>query len=84
MATDNLSESEDLIEMKNDDLRKPLVEQIYDELFANIEKHDEFNEETIKTMKQLASKSELKKYGKVMEAIKVPMAKNNEGTGTRN
>jgi hypothetical protein len=84
MATNNLSESEDIIEMKNDDLSKPLVEQIYDELFANIEKHDEFNEETIKTLKQLASKGELKKPAKVMEAIKTTVAKKDETAGTGN
>ncbi len=80
IVRNNLSELEDIIEMKNDDLSKPLVEQIYDELFANIEKYDEFGEEAIKTLKQLASKGELKKHGKVMGAIKVPVAKKDETT----
>jgi hypothetical protein len=71
--------------MKDQDLsKKPLVEQIYDELFANIEKHDEFDEGTIKILKQFAVKGELKKSGKVMEAIKTTVAKKDEATGTRN
>ena len=76
---------EDIIEMKHEDFsKKPLVEQIYDELFDNIEKHNEFDEETIKTMKQLALKGELKKHGKVMENIKGAVAKKDETTGTGN
>lgn len=71
--------------MENNDLSKPLVEQIYDELFENIEKHDEFDEGTIKTLKKLAVKDELKKHGKVMKAIKVVAAeKKDETTGTGN
>ena len=83
-CSNNLSELEDIIEMKNDDIRKTLVEQIYDELFANIEKHDEFDEEEIKTLKKLAAKGELKKPGKVMGAIKLSVEKKDETTGTRN
>jgi hypothetical protein len=67
--------------MDNEDFgKKLLIDQIYDELFANIEKHDEFDEETIKTLKQLASKGELKKHGKVVGAIKVPVAKKKDET----
>jgi len=62
--------------------KKPLVEQIYDELFANIEKHDEFDEGMIKTMNQLAARGELKKHGKVMGAIKATVVKKDETTGT--
>ena len=64
--------------------KKPLVEQIYDELFANIEKHDAFGQASIADLKQMAAKGELKKPMKVMGAIKVPMAKHNETTGTGN
>jgi len=86
MATDhnNLSELEDIIEMNNDNFSKPLVEQIYDELFANIETLSEFDKGTIKTLKQMATKGELKKHAKVTGAIKVSMVKDNETTGTGN
>ena len=71
--------------MENKNLNKPLVEQIYDELFSNIKKHVEFSEETITELKQLASKGELKKHGKVIEAIKVTVAKKKDETsGTGN
>ena len=61
-----------------------LVEQIYDELFANIEKHGEFDEGTIKGLEQLAVKGELKKHRKVVGVIKVTAAKEDETTGTGN
>jgi len=62
--------------MKNEDFsKKPLVEQIYNELFVNIEKHDEFDEETVKTLMELAMKGELKKSSKVMQTIKLTTAK---------
>jgi hypothetical protein len=81
----NFTGMEDIIEMKHEDFsKKPLVEQIYDELFDNIEKHAAFNEGTIKTLKQLAAKGELKKSGKVMEAIKITVAKKDETAGTGN
>ena len=71
--------------MKNEDFsKKPLVKQIYDELFANIGKHDAFDEGTIKTLKQLAAKGELKKSGKVAGAIKITVAKKDETAGTGN
>jgi hypothetical protein len=71
--------------MENKDFSKtPLVGQIYDELFDNIEKHDAFDVETIKTLKQLAAKGELKKSGKVAEGIKIMAPKENEITGTGN
>jgi len=71
--------------MESEDFSKrPLVEQIYDELFANIEKHNEFDEGVIRTIKQLAANGELKKHGKVMEAIKEMGAKKDEITGTGN
>jgi len=68
--------------MGNEDFsKKPLIEQIYDELFANIGTHNEFDEGTIETLKQMAHKGELKKPAKVTGAIKVPMANDNETTG---
>ncbi|HUT17364.1 MAG TPA: hypothetical protein VMW84_03600 [Acidobacteriota bacterium] len=70
----------------NDDAfsNKPLIKQIYDELFANIERCDEFDEGTINTLKQLAATGELKKHGKVMESIKRAVVKKDETTGTGN
>ena len=57
--------------MQTDDFSKrPLVEQICDELFANIEKHKEFDDGLIGMIKQLATTGELKKHGKVMAAIR--------------
>ncbi len=87
MATvhSNLYKLEDIIEMKDEDSsKKPLVEQIYDELFSNIEKHDAFDEGIVKMLKQMAAKGEMKKPAKVMGAIKLTMANNNETTGTGN
>ena len=75
--------NEGTVEMKNEDFsKKTLIEQIYDELFSNIETHNVFDEGTIKTLKQMAAKGELKKPAKVTGAIKVPMENDNETTGT--
>ena len=69
--------------MKNEDFsKKPLVKQIYDELFVNIETLGEFDKGTVKTLKQLAAKGELKKFGKVAKAIKVTVEKEDETSGT--
>lgn len=67
---------------KEDFSKKPLIEQIYDELFANIEKHDTFDKGTIDTLKRMSAKGELKKPSKVKGAIKI--SKENETTGTGN
>jgi hemerythrin len=64
--------------------KRPLVEQIYDELFANIEKHNEFDEGVIETIKQLAANGELKKHGKVIEALKEMGTEKDETTRTGN
>lgn len=60
--------------------KKSLVEQIYDELFANIEKHKEFDGGMIRTIKQLAANGELKKHRKLMKAIEETGAKEDETT----
>jgi hypothetical protein len=74
-----------VVEMETQDFnKKPLVEQIYDELLANIEKHDAFDQRAITRLKQMAAKGELKRPTEVMGAIKVPIAKHNETTGTGN
>jgi len=71
--------------MKKDDFsKKPLVEQIYDELFDNIGKHNEFDEGTIRTLKLLAVKGELKKVSEIARAIKVTVGKEDETDGTGN
>lgn len=57
--------------MGNEDYyEKPLIEQIYDELFAEIEGHREFDTNTVKALKDLAAKGELKKFKEVSETIK--------------
>ena len=72
-------------EMEIDDFtKKPLIEQIHDELLANLENHDEFDEGVIRTVQQLATKGELKRHGKVMDAIKLRAARKDETAGTRN
>ena len=75
--------NEGTIEMKKEDFsKKPLIEQIYDELFDNIETHNAFDEGTINTLKQMAVKGEMKKPAKVTGAIKVTKENDNETTGT--
>jgi len=71
------------LRMGNKDFsKKRLGEEVYDELFANIEKHDEFDGGTIETLRLLAAKDELKKPGKIIEAIKATVIKEDETTAT--
>ena len=52
-------------------IKKSLVEQIFDEMFASIEGREEFDEKTIQKLKQLAVSGDLKKAPKVVtKAIK--------------
>ena len=60
--------------------KKPLVRQVYDELFTSIEALVEFDETTINKLKFLSSNGKLKKKGKVLDAIK--KANDNETTRT--
>ena len=64
--------------MKNLDINKPLIEQIYDELFVNIETFEEFDRERVKMLRQLTINGELKKYAKTIGAIKETLAKKDE------
>jgi len=70
--------------MEAEDISKrSLLEQIYDELFANIEKHNEFDEGLTRTIKQLATNGELKKHQKVVDVLRETGEKN-ETSGTGN
>ena len=51
-------------------IQKSLAEQIFDELFANIEGREEFDAGTIQKLKQLAISGDLKKAPQVTKAIK--------------
>ncbi len=50
--------------------RKSLVEQIFDEMFKNIEGREEFDVQTIEKLKQLAKSGDLVKPTQVIEIIK--------------
>ena len=51
-------------------IKKSLVEQIFNEMFASIEGREEFDEKTIQKLKQLAVSGDLKKAPRVTKAIK--------------
>lgn len=51
-------------------IEKPLIQQIFYEMFANIEARDEFDQETVQNLKQLATAGNLHKPAKVIKAIK--------------
>lgn len=50
--------------------KKSLIEQIMDEMFASIEKREEFEEKTLLDLKHLARTEGLKKPAQVTKAIK--------------
>ena len=52
------------------DIPKSLLEQILDEMFANLEKRDEFDSNAIHKLRQLASSGNLTKQREVTEAIR--------------
>ncbi len=62
--------------------QKPLIEQIYNELLSNIERHEEFDNKTIQALKELAERGELNKFAKISEAISHKLGKEDEITGT--
>lgn len=69
--------------MGNKDFSKrPLAEEVYDELLASIEKHAEFDEGTIKALRLLAAEGKLTKPGRIIEAIKATVTKEDETTAT--
>ncbi len=71
--------------METDDFtKKPLIEQIHDELLASLENHEEFDKGMIEAVRQLATSGDLKKHGRVTDAIKLGAVKKDETTGTGN
>jgi hypothetical protein len=51
-------------------VQKSLVEQILDDMFADIEELEEFNAELLQKLKQLAVSGNLKKASQIIRAIK--------------
>ena len=64
--------------------RKSLAEEICDELFANIEKHKEFDEGLVKMLKLLSAQGELSKPGRIMDIIKGTGTQQDEAAGVGN
>jgi len=56
--------------MAEETVQKSLVEQILDDMFANIEQQEEFDADTVQRLKQLAASGNLKKAAQVIRAIK--------------
>ncbi|UCE07285.1 MAG: hypothetical protein JSW07_04425 [bacterium] len=55
-----------------------LVEKILNTMFESIETKDEFDEASIKKIKELISKDELHKFKKISDAIKPNEGEDNE------
>ena len=51
-------------------VQKSLVDEILDEMFATLEKREEFDKSTIDGLKELALSGELKKAPQVIKVIK--------------
>jgi len=51
-------------------IHKSLVEQIFDQMFANLEGREEFDKETIDKLKHLAASGDLQKPARVTKVIK--------------
>ena len=51
-------------------VQKSLVEQILDNMFASIAQKEEFDVDTIRRLKKLAERGDLKKAPRVAEAVK--------------
>lgn len=56
---------------KESNTQKPLLIQIYDEMFRNIEESQKFNEEEIQNLKKLAYQDNFKKERSIIDAIKL-------------
>jgi len=52
-------------------VRISLVQQIFDEMFSKIMEQEEFNQDVIDNLEQLAANGDLKKPQKVANAIKL-------------
>lgn len=51
-------------------IQKSLVEQIFDEMFSVIEKHEEFDSKTTESLRQLVDKGSFKKAAQVVQGLK--------------
>lgn len=56
--------------MEEESVQKSLGEQILDDMFANIEKLEEFDVDVLQRLKQLAVSGNLKKAPQVTRAVK--------------
>lgn len=56
--------------MAKEIVRKSLIEQILDSMFADIEELEEFDADTVDRLKQLTASGNLKKAPNVIQAIK--------------
>lgn len=56
---------------KKKETQEPIIEQILDGLFDHLHTHDEFDEETISNLRELANKGDLQKHQQVVKTIKV-------------
>jgi len=65
-------------------IQKSLLEQIIDEMFANIEGQKEFDAQTLGQLRGLAAKGDLNKFIEVNEAIKPTLRGEHETAGTGN
>jgi len=54
---------------KKSRVQKPLVEDILDQMFAELEGREEFDPITISNLKKLGSQGNLKKASKVQEVV---------------
>ncbi len=54
---------------KKGSIRNPIVDDILDRMFAELEGRNEFDEETIKSLKELRTRSNLKKAARVRQAV---------------
>ena len=55
---------------KKSRVQKPLVEDILDQMFAELERREEFDPETIENLRKLRTEGTLKKTTKVREVVK--------------
>ena len=51
-------------------VQKPLVEQILDEMFSNLEQLEEFDREALERLKELAGSGNLRRTPQVIQALK--------------
>jgi len=65
-------------------IEKSLLEQIFDEMFANIEGRKEFDTQTLGKLRGLAAKGGLNKFVEINEAIKPTPRGEHENSGVGN